>query len=199
MDLLSRVLIFFTFMIVHNGGKFSPMRTLTSFYTVVGIMFIFNIVFNERRNFSSMNYWIDVLINSYSSTLSFNQVDLQNMMEPEREKGSHQSTFVKQFCYYTIVFILQISLTAVTLVMTKVGENITLVNTVGGTYTFTPSHVFITLGVGWAAFGLALIFNLVYYVLHPSQVNVKNIQEKRVVTVFGYVFTAMKEEEKAEE
>ena len=57
-----------------------------------------------------------------------------------------------------------------TLAMTPVGENITLVNTVGGTYDFTPSHVFITLGVGWAAFGLALIFNLLYYVLHPSQV-----------------------------
>ena len=58
MDLVSRVLIFFTFMIVHNGGHFSPMRTLTSFYTVVGIMFIFNIVFNERRNFCSIKYWL---------------------------------------------------------------------------------------------------------------------------------------------
>merc|ERR1719300_23351 len=157
-------------------------------------MIIFNIVFNEkkrreekeRRNFCSIKYWLDVLINSYSSTLSFNQVDLQNMMDPEREKRSHQSKFVKQFCYYTIVLTLQISLTAVTLAMTPVGENITLVNTVGGTYTFTPSHVFITLGVGWAAFVLALIFNLLYYILHPSQVNIKSFKEKRVITVFGY-------------
>ena len=58
MDLISRVLIFFTFMIVHNDGCFSPMRTLTSFYTVVGIMFIFNIIFNERRNFCSIKYWV---------------------------------------------------------------------------------------------------------------------------------------------
>ena len=81
-------------------------------------------------------------------------------------------------------------MTAVTLVMTKVGENITLVNTVGGTYNFTPSHVFIMLGVGWAAFALAQIFNLVYYVLHPSDVshpfNLKNIQKKLVVAVVGY-------------
>ena len=58
MDLISRVLIFFTFMIVHNRGYFSPMRTLTSFYTMVGIMFIFNIIFNERRNFCSIKYWV---------------------------------------------------------------------------------------------------------------------------------------------
>ena len=58
MDLISRSLIFFTFMIVHNQGKFSPMRTLTSFYTMVGIMFIFNIIFNERRNLCSIKYWV---------------------------------------------------------------------------------------------------------------------------------------------
>ena len=61
MDLVSRVLIFFTFMIVHNEGKFSPMRALTSFYMVVGIMIIFNVVFNERKNFSSIKYWLGEL------------------------------------------------------------------------------------------------------------------------------------------
>ena len=58
MDLVSRVLIFFIFMIVHNKGQFSPWRTLTSFYTMVGIMTIFNIIFNERRNFGSFKYWL---------------------------------------------------------------------------------------------------------------------------------------------
>ena len=58
MDLVSRVLIFFAFMIVHNDGKFSPMRTLTSFYTMVAIMIIFNIVFNKSRDICSFKYWI---------------------------------------------------------------------------------------------------------------------------------------------
>ena len=58
MDLVSRVLIFFIFMIVHNNGRFSPMTTLTSFYTMVGIMSIFNIIFNERRNVYSATYWL---------------------------------------------------------------------------------------------------------------------------------------------
>ena len=60
MDLVSRVLIFFIFMIVNSKGKgqFSPMRTLVSFYTMVGIMTIFNVVFNERRNFFSVKYWL---------------------------------------------------------------------------------------------------------------------------------------------
>ena len=58
MDLVSRVLIFFTFMIVHNKGKFSPLTTLVSFYTMFAIMLVFNVVFNERRNLSSAKYWL---------------------------------------------------------------------------------------------------------------------------------------------
>ena len=38
---------------------------------------------------------------------SFNQVDLQNMMDQTREKRTHKSKFVKQLYYYTIVASLQ--------------------------------------------------------------------------------------------
>ena len=59
MDLVSRVLIFFIFMIVDDiEGRFSPMRTLISFYVMVGFMFFFNIIFNERRNMRSLKYWL---------------------------------------------------------------------------------------------------------------------------------------------
>ena len=78
---------------------------------------------------------LEVVINSFSSTLrfdfkteklklgilpsnpSFNQVDLQKMMDPgEKEKQEcrkepyHHSKFVKQFCYYTIMVVLQLRL-----------------------------------------------------------------------------------------
>ena len=48
------------------------------------------------------------ILNTFLLTRSFNQVDLQNMMDQTREKRSHQSKFVKQLCYYTIVVTLQI-------------------------------------------------------------------------------------------
>ena len=34
----------------------------------------------------------------------------------------------------------------------------------------SPHKLLATLGIGWAAFGLSLIFNILYYALHPSQV-----------------------------
>ena len=61
MDVFSKVIIFFIFMIVHNEGEFSPMTTLISFYIMVGIMIVFNIVFNERNNIGSLKYWLGEL------------------------------------------------------------------------------------------------------------------------------------------
>ena len=58
MDVFSKVIIFFIFMIVQNDGQFSPMTTLISFYIMVGIMILFNIVFNERRNIGCLKYWL---------------------------------------------------------------------------------------------------------------------------------------------
>ena len=65
------------------------------------------------------------------------------------------------------------SLTAVTvtLVMTKAGETITMIDTEGYPHDLSSSTVYTTLGIGWAAFGLSVIFNILYYALHPSQVS----------------------------
>ena len=54
---------------------------------------------------------------------SFNQVDLQNMMDPGREKRSHQSTFVKQVWYYAIVFVLQIRRVKILISIVKLSQS----------------------------------------------------------------------------
>ena len=61
-------------------------------------------------------------------------------------------------------------MTVVTLVMTTAGEITNIIDTKGYPHPVTSSTVFTTLGIGWAAFGLSLIFNILYYALHPSQV-----------------------------
>ena len=82
------------------------------------------------------------------------------------------------------------------------GDTIPMIDTEGYSHKITSSTVFTTLGIGWVAFGLSLIFNILYYALHPSQVNnyytfsclqlfllqvsLLNIKEKLVVAVFGY-------------
>ena len=45
-----------------------------------------------------------------------------------------------------------------------------MIDTDGDSHTITFSTVSKTLGIGWAAFGLSLIFNILYYALHPSDV-----------------------------
>ena len=45
-----------------------------------------------------------------------------------------------------------------------------MIVTEGYSHEITSSTVFSTLGFGWAAFSLSLIFNILYYALHPSEV-----------------------------
>ena len=96
-----------------------------------------------------------------------------------------------------------ISLTIyVIVVLTTNTENtIKLVDSSGKVQDIPHSKLFSTLGIGWAAFGLSLIFNILYYALHPSQVthsivhiilniflqvDLLNIREKLVVALVGY-------------
>ena len=58
-----------------------------------------------------------------NALFSFNQVDLQNMMDPNEIKRSHQSKFVKQFCYYTILFILQIRRVKILISIVKLSQS----------------------------------------------------------------------------
>ena len=63
------------------------------------------------------------------------------------------------------------SLTVVTLVMTGEAKGtLRMIDTDGYSHPISSSTVFATLGIGWAAFVLSLIFNILYYALHPSQV-----------------------------
>ena len=50
------------------------------------------------------------------------------------------------------------------------GGTITMIDTEGYSHDLSSSTVFATLGIGWVAFGLSLIFNILYYALHPSDV-----------------------------
>ena len=56
LEVLSKVLIFFCFMIVANNGEFDPIYSLVGFYTTVLIMVVFNIVFNESPICFSLSY-----------------------------------------------------------------------------------------------------------------------------------------------
>ena len=68
MEVLSKVLIFFCFMMVTNGGKFDPIYSLVGFYTTVLIMVVFNIVFNESKICLSLRYIMGNLLTNKSIT-----------------------------------------------------------------------------------------------------------------------------------
>ena len=121
---VSRVLIFSSWMFVTLGGNFHPTATISAFYLTVLIMIIFNIVFNKSRDICTFKYWIgkhklkwflkmfkmsnflDVVMNSYSCVLNYNNIDYQAMLDKEKNKKFHESTLIRQFLYFLIFFLL---------------------------------------------------------------------------------------------
>ena len=71
-----------------------------------------------------------------------------------------------------MIMFLTISLTIYVIVVFTTNEKntMTLVDSSGMSHYITTYKLLVTLGIGWAAFALSLIFNILYYALHPSQV-----------------------------
>ena len=124
-DCTSRILLFATFMFVVNDGQFSTMLTVKVYYTTVGVLMMYNIVINDNETYCSARTWIgehqtiiffrakmflllllEILLNSFSSVLSYNQFDLEPIFTEKKalqKRVRHESTMVKQGIYFLIM------------------------------------------------------------------------------------------------
>ena len=121
-DCTSRILLFATFMFVVNDGQFSTMLTVKAYYTTVAILMAFNIYINDNKSYFSARAWIgthktiiflsknvsllEILLNSFSSVLSYNQFDLEPIFTTKKalhKRVRHEPTMVKQGIYFLIM------------------------------------------------------------------------------------------------
>ena len=58
LDSVARILLFSSWLYVVNNGVFSSVYTLAAYYTVFGVLVIFNIITSNNREFSKAKYWI---------------------------------------------------------------------------------------------------------------------------------------------
>ena len=59
----------------------------------------------------------------------------------------------------------------------------------------TPYHIHVMLEVGWACFLGSWVFNVIYYNVHPSAVEMWPLYDKKKLFMFGKdVFSSEKEE-----
>ena len=106
LDILLRVEIFSCWMFVTKGGNFCPLSSIYAFYIFFSILCVFNIVFNSSRDLKSGMYWIGIILNSYVSVLSYNHLNFKrNYKKRFNIESYHESTFVRQIIYKTILTI----------------------------------------------------------------------------------------------
>ena len=124
-NVLFRLMIFSTWLYIDKKGNFCSMTVLITFYIFLGILVVFNIVFNESTKFLTCSYWIGksskcfffiptcvlgVIFNSLNSIFSFNHIDYKYVLTQitgrENQKKSydwHQPSLIKQVLYNIIV------------------------------------------------------------------------------------------------
>ena len=58
LDSVAKILLFSCWIYVINNGEFSSVYTLAAYYTVFGVLAIFNILTNNSRDFHRGKFWI---------------------------------------------------------------------------------------------------------------------------------------------
>ena len=58
LDSVARILLFSSWLYVVNNGMFSSVYTLAAYYTVFGVLVIFNIVTSNNKDFHRGKFWI---------------------------------------------------------------------------------------------------------------------------------------------
>ena len=61
-DSASRIVLFSCWLYIYNEGQFSTWIVFIAYYLVVSLLFIFNLIFNDTRDFSSLTYWIGIIL-----------------------------------------------------------------------------------------------------------------------------------------
>ena len=100
------------------------MLTVAVYYTTVAVLMIYNIVINDNETYCSARTWIgehqtiifirakmflvllEILLNSFSSVLSYNQFDLEPIFTKKNaqlKRVRHEPTMVKQGIYFLIM------------------------------------------------------------------------------------------------
>ena len=58
LDSVAKILLFSCWIYVINNGEFSSVYTLAAYYTVFGVLVIFNIITSNNRDFHRGKFWI---------------------------------------------------------------------------------------------------------------------------------------------
>ena len=116
-----------------------------------------------------------------NSVLSSNNLDHLNSILykkneetlAEQQKHWHESSFIKQFVYFFVLYIINTGLTVSTFVNMDHSKALNLTDVNGMEHAIEPYHICVMLALGWTCFFSSYVMNFIYYKIHPSGVDFK--------------------------
>merc|ERR1711915_233612 len=172
-----------------TDGNFQPLNAFLFYYIAFLVMLVFNIVFNSDSPECPLKYLIGVLINSFSTVLSYNCHDYSRLLgseQHEKEKRVlHQQSFLRQSVYTLFITLVYISVTAIALQwMAQDGTTFYLTDTVGFRHNVEAEFFSTIIGVSWGCHIGACLLSIGYYNSHPSSVTM-DPQKKTDLWILG--------------
>ena len=176
-ETVTRILSAGVFLYVLQSNM-NPLMALGLYYGHVGIMIVFNLIFNSEECISGI-YIFDLLLNSLSSTYAYTYYKYRRFLGKENDEveagderfKSHQPTLVRQGLFYTIVVLENLSLTGVALLhFPRSGEQVLDDGYTRFCFSFKDlCNVVIAI---WVLHFLQLALLVLYYANHPSSVSI---------------------------
>jgi len=154
------------------------------YYGHVGIMLVFNLFFNKKTPTFSFAYLFGLIINSLSSTYSYNYCNYDKLFEKkDDDQKLHQPSLIRQMLFYTIFLIETASLTCLSVYFfeEKASKGIPKISNIP----ITRGHLWTVIVFILGSQVLALLLRLVYYGMHPSSVSMSDLEAKKQIYILG--------------
>jgi len=187
-EVVSRSLIVGCFIYINNDGNFGPHDAVGIYYVTTAFMCFINIFFNQVKIQKDgwFVYVLDILLNSLGSVFSYNSYNLNKVFEKDSQKRHpHVSQFIKQAVYIFFSTMALIIFTAITLSKANGMESLVLYDVNGLERPLEHSRIHWTIRVGWVFYGLAVFCNVLYYFVHPTDLDFDMWEDKLRVYILG--------------
>jgi len=186
LDSIARLLLLFVWF--HSSQEnFCPITAALLYYLFFLILLIFNIIFNTSKISLNADYVVGLLMNSWSSVLSYNHYDYSTLLGQKKkdENDLHQSSLIRQVLYNLLCTAFHLVMTVWTvLTLQKKGSPIFIKDSYGDSQEISHWTFYAVLIISWVSHIMASVLTIFYYLSHPSRVTI-NPREKCHIWCLG--------------
>jgi hypothetical protein len=185
-EALIRITLFGMFIYLTDPeGRFNTVLVVGLYYGHVLLLFLFNIIFNTSAPKCNVKYFLGLLLNSLSSSFSYNYYNYDDILNRSSEKKKtikqHEPSFLRQSLFTILILCENLVLT----VWTVVGSHGKMTDRFGTSHELSTGNLASIMGCVWGLQFFVFGMMVAYYGTHPASVSLTDIKSKLKIHIWG--------------